>query len=71
MARIKVHSWRYIRANPNDGEASDSTQGKSLPTIMQLNKALDILDKKEEALEALYYPSAFVKQTNDGFSSMS
>ena len=69
--RIEVQSWRYIGADPIDDEANDYRKDQSWPTIMQLNKALDILDKKEEALEEHCYPQTSAKQTDDGFGSMS
>ena len=33
---------------------------------MQINRALDALDKKEETLEAVYFGGTFAKQAGDG-----
>jgi len=38
---------------------------------MQLNKALDTLDKKEQAMDEFYYPQASFRQTDEGFGCMS
>ena len=54
--RFEIQFWRYIGADPIGDEANDYSKDQSWPTIMQLNKALDILDKKEEALEEHCYP---------------
>ena len=54
--RTKIQSWKYIAANSNDGEANTANDKQSWPTLMQLNKALDILDKKEQAMGDFYYP---------------
>ena len=54
--RTKIQSWKYIGANPNDDEANSANDKQSWPTLMQLNKALDILDNKEQGMEEFYYP---------------
>ena len=54
--RTKIQSWKYIAANPNDGEANTANNKQSWPTLMQLNKALNILDKKEQGMDEFYYP---------------
>ena len=69
--RTKVQSWKYIAANPNDDEANTANDKQSWPTLMQLNKALDILDKKEQAMGDFYYPQASFRQTDEGFSCVS
>ena len=56
LPRPIIQSWKYIDVNPNDDEVNTVIEKQSLPTLMQLNKALDILEHKEQAMEKFYYP---------------